>query len=175
MDRMIFESKMSERDIPHYTEEEKNELIGTSINSHFNDSLDERGNYSCIKKMEELAKGQIEISKYIRGRIVHTKLLDNLNTGINDTKSINAKGNMNCLIAVEELAELQVEILEYLVNNGNKLGITEELGDVSIGTDYVKQILGISEQDVDKAVDIKLERERQRLEYQTAKKMNKTE
>lgn len=68
-------------------------------------------------------------------------------------------------IAQEELAELVQAISKYMgeVPDSNML-VLEELADVTIVLSYVRQICGLSLEDLVKAINIKLEREKKRLE-----------
>lgn len=68
-------------------------------------------------------------------------------------------------IAQEELAELVQAISKYMreVPDSNML-VLEELADVTIVLSYVRQICGLSLEDLVKAINIKLEREKNRLE-----------
>lgn len=68
-------------------------------------------------------------------------------------------------IAQEELAELIQAISKYMRDtpDGSML-VLEELADVTIVLTYVRQICGLSLEDLVKAINIKIEREKKRLE-----------
>lgn len=68
-------------------------------------------------------------------------------------------------IAQEELAELVQAISKYMreVPDSNML-VLEELADVTIVLSYVRQICGFNLEDLVKAMNIKIEREKKRLE-----------
>lgn len=70
--------------------------------------------------------------------------------------SINSTGNdgIHLIIAMEELSELQKEISKELRGKGDKINVLEELADVQ----YVKKILGISDEDIEKAISVKIDR-----------------
>lgn len=74
--------------------------------------------------------------------------------------SINSTGNdgIHLIIAMEELAELQKEISKELRGKGDKVNVLEELADVQIVIYYVKKILRISDEDIQKAVSVKIDR-----------------
>lgn len=74
--------------------------------------------------------------------------------------SINSTGNdgIHLIIAMEELAELQKEISKELRGKGDKVNVLEELADVQIVIYYVKKILGIADEDIQKAVSVKIDR-----------------
>ena len=57
---------------------------------------------------------------------------------------------------VEELAELAKELTKALRNKGDITGILEELADVSLGIDYVKEIFDITDKELEYARSIKM-------------------
>ena len=59
---------------------------------------------------------------------------------------------------MEELSELQKEISKELRGKGDKVNVLEELADVQIVIYYVKKILGISNEDIEKAISVKIDR-----------------
>ena len=63
---------------------------------------------------------------------------------------IGKKGTRNLIIVMEELAELQEQLIMYLEREEDKLQIIEEMADVYMGLDYVKQICGISDKKISK-------------------------
>lgn len=70
-------------------------------------------------------------------------------------------------IAQEECAELIQAISKYIrVRDctGNQLAVLEELADVCICINYVAMAMKFGQADVIRAIDIKIERERKRLE-----------
>ena len=70
----------------------------------------------------------------------------------------NPLGHRNLIIVTEELAELAKEVTKELRGKGDKVSITEELADVALGIDSVKYICNIKDEDLQKAIDIKLKR-----------------
>ena len=72
--------------------------------------------------------------------------------------SKNNIGTMNLLIVMEELAELSQEISKYIRDSNNKIGILEEMADVYLGLKYIQKVIGISDEMMNKAINIKLER-----------------
>ena len=66
-------------------------------------------------------------------------------------------GHKQLIITAEELSELTQEVTKELRGKGNKLGLTEELADVLICTEYLKMICYISDEDLNKMIGIKLE------------------
>ena len=65
-------------------------------------------------------------------------------------------GFHNTVIVVEELAELAKELTKALRNKGDIVGILEELADVSLGIDYVKEIFDITDKELEYARSIKM-------------------
>lgn len=61
------------------------------------------------------------------------------------------------LIAMEELAELSQEVSKYLRGKGDYMGLLEELADVTIVMKHIKMILGIKDEDLNRAVCIKID------------------
>ena len=68
------------------------------------------------------------------------------------------RGLRNLIIAMEELSELQQEISKILRGKGDKLNVMEELVDVEVVMETVKNTMGITEQELDKVRYIKLKR-----------------
>ena len=62
----------------------------------------------------------------------------------------------NTVIVIEELAELTKELTKALRNKDDIVGILEELADVSIGVDYVKEIFDITDKELEYARSIKM-------------------
>lgn len=76
-------------------------------------------------------------------------------------------GEKKLRIAQEECAELIQAISKYLRDpdcSENRLAVLEELADVCICVNYVAMAMKNSYYDVNRAIDIKIERERKRLE-----------
>lgn len=82
--------------------------------------------------------------------------------------SFNADGGEKKLrIAQEECAELIQAISKYLRDpdcSENRLAVLEELADVYICVDYVAIAMKFSLKDVNRAIDVKVEMERKRVE-----------
>ena len=65
-------------------------------------------------------------------------------------------GFHNTVIVIEELAELTKELTKALRNKDDIIGILEELADVLIGVDYVKEIFDITDKELEYARSIKM-------------------
>lgn len=67
---------------------------------------------------------------------------------------------LKCTIAMEEFAELQQQISKHIRGYGDKLGLLEEMADAYICLKFLESIFDISSEDLQKAIDVKLNRER---------------
>ena len=68
------------------------------------------------------------------------------------------RGHRNLIIVMEELSELSKEISKKLRGKGDQYHILEELADVQLGIFYVQEICGISNDELHKAINVKLQR-----------------
>lgn len=74
-------------------------------------------------------------------------------------KAIDIYGELNQkVVAIEELAELQKEICKDLRGKGNRINLTEELADVEIMLEQLKEMYLIDTQALDLIKRQKLER-----------------
>lgn len=74
-------------------------------------------------------------------------------------KAIDIYGELNQkVVAIEELAELQKEITKDLREKGNRINLTEELADVEIMLEQLKEMYLIDTQALDLIKRQKLER-----------------
>lgn len=62
---------------------------------------------------------------------------------------------------MEEFAELQQQISKQ-IRGYDRIGLLEEMADAYVYLELLKSIFNISEEDMQKAVDVKLERERRK-------------
>lgn len=73
---------------------------------------------------------------------------------------------VNCIICMEEFAELQQEISKQLRDIGDISGLLEEMADAYICLDLLKEMFEITDDEIHKAVGIKIDRhKRNRNEY----------
>lgn len=70
----------------------------------------------------------------------------------------NPRGHRHLIIAMEELSELQKEVSKELRGKGDSTAILEELADVSIIISYIKEICGITDDALNKAINVKKDR-----------------
>ena len=77
---------------------------------------------------------------------------------------LNSKSNTeNKAIIIEELSELQKEITKDIRKKFNRDNFLEEIADVVIVLHMAKEIYNISESELDKAINEKMERNLSRL------------
>lgn len=114
----------------------------------------------------KLFKKALDFQLSSKGRINDLTVEEQLDTVKESIKVFDEKcpggfsGYHNILIVQEELAELQQELSKALRGNGmtDTIGILEELADVSIGIDYVKEVFGITDEELHQARTIKMRR-----------------
>ncbi len=70
----------------------------------------------------------------------------------------NPRGHKNLIIVMEELSELSKEVAKELRGKGDYYNILEELADVQLGIYYVQEICKISNDELQKAINIKMKR-----------------
>lgn len=81
-----------------------------------------------------------------------------------DNKDNNEREHRNLIIVMEELAELSQQISKQLRGKGDYYAILEELADVYLAIYYIKDIIGIKDSDLYKAVNIKADRLNKEIE-----------
>ena len=64
----------------------------------------------------------------------------------------------NLVIVMEELNELGQQVSKFCRGKCEHLDLVEEMADVTIGMEYLKQICKVSDEELHKAVQIKLDR-----------------
>lgn len=62
------------------------------------------------------------------------------------------------IVVMEELAELSQKISKVVHRRGNELTVLEELADVTIILQYIQRTMGFTDEDVNRAVNVKLSR-----------------
>lgn len=82
-----------------------------------------------------------------------------INKSIQSTNDLlGGHGNYNLVIAMEELNELGQQISKVLRGKLDKSHLIEEVADVIIALQYIKQICDISETEIDNAIQYKIKR-----------------
>ena len=72
---------------------------------------------------------------------------------------------LNCTIAMEEFAELTQQVSKQIRGYGDRIGLIEEMADAYICLKLLESIFNISPEDMQKAIDVKMDRERQKLMF----------
>lgn len=74
-------------------------------------------------------------------------------------KSNEQLGEKNKLvICMEEAAELSQAISKFYRNKPDRLNLIEEMGDMIICIESLKQLYGVTEEEINKAINIKIDR-----------------
>ena len=66
---------------------------------------------------------------------------------------------LKCTVAMEEFAELTQQISKQIRGFDDRIGLLEEMADAYICLDFLKSIFDITPEELQKAMDIKLQRE----------------
>lgn len=74
-------------------------------------------------------------------------------------------GYNNCEIVREELSELDIEISKAMRDKMDRMGLIEEMADVVAGLQYLMKIFNISQEELEKGISIKLNRESSRTDH----------
>lgn len=82
---------------------------------------------------------------------------------LSDTASTNKDRQL--LIAMEELAELSQELSKQLRGQGNRVGILEEMADVAVATRYARRVLGITDEELNQAICVKLDEALDKIDF----------
>lgn len=69
---------------------------------------------------------------------------------------------LKCVMAMEEFAELQQQISKRIRGYGDDVGLLEEMADVYISLHILESIFNVRTEDLEKAIDVKIEREKKR-------------
>lgn len=95
-------------------------------------------------------KSDIQLSEKERNRIIRKSLQK-------------YPWKLKCTIAMEEFAELQQQVSKQIRGYGDRLGLLEEMADTYICLDFLQSIFDVKNEDLQKAIDVKLQREREKL------------
>mgnify|MGYP000948325084 CR=1 FL=1 len=67
---------------------------------------------------------------------------------------------LKCTVAMEEFAELTQQISKQIRGFDDRIGLLEEMADAYICLDFLKSIFDITPEELQKAIDVKLQREK---------------
>lgn len=101
--------------------------------------------------IEQFNKAESSINREWIFNLLNQSIDSNLPDG-------NPRGHRNLIIAIEELSELSKEISKELRGKGDNTNILEELADVQIGIFYIQEICKINDEDLNKAMNVKMKR-----------------
>lgn len=101
--------------------------------------------------IEQFNKADSSVDKEWMLNVLNQSVDSNLSDG-------NPRGHRNLIIVMEELSELSKEISKELRGKGDKTNILEELADVQLGIYYVQEICKINNEDLYKAMNVKMKR-----------------
>ena len=59
---------------------------------------------------------------------------------------------------IEEMNELEIEITKEMTGTGDRMHVIEELGDVMMCIQYIKKIFNITDDDIQKSLQVKIDR-----------------
>lgn len=76
--------------------------------------------------------------------------------------NLNNNGTMNSIIVMEELSELSKEVSKAIRGKGDATSLLEEMADVYLGIKYLQEIYNISDEALNKAINVKLNRQNKR-------------
>lgn len=113
--------------------------------------------------MEQLAfinsfnKQTADFNKEELLNIINKSIDSNLGDG-------NPRGHKNLIIVMEELAELSQVVAKELRGKGDSINTLEEMADVCLALCYIKEIFNISNDDLHKAMKVKMYRVKDRLD-----------
>lgn len=102
-------------------------------------------------------KAQLEIAKTTLDEKDVDRVLTSALKRVPENK--NNKGTYNLIIVMEELAELTQQVSKYIRRKADRYCILEELADVYLAARYVKNIVGISDEELNAAINVKKNRQ----------------
>lgn len=77
---------------------------------------------------------------------------------IDSLQDQNPRGHYDLIICMEELAELQQAISKELRGKGDTVNILEEVADVLLCIGYIQEIVGLSDDLIISAMNVKIDR-----------------
>ena len=83
------------------------------------------------------------------------------------TPQQNKNGTLNLVITMEELGELQQQVSKFIRGKDNHYELLEEVADAYFVLGYIRDICGLSDEEVTKAINIKLNRQAKRNQEET--------
>lgn len=87
-----------------------------------------------------------------------------IRSSLSDEQEGMFKGYKNLIIVMEEFAECSKEVSKVLRNKEDKISLLEETADALLSIYYIQEICNISDEDLVRAVNVKLKRQNKRNE-----------
>lgn len=91
--------------------------------------------------------------------VVNPKYMDTVMNASAAALKGNTPGTANLIIAMEEYAEAQKEISKFLRGQGNRDDLLQELADASLSTKWAQKVVGITDSELNRAINAKLKRQ----------------
>ena len=108
-----------------------------------------------IMNRENFIEGLEVESSNINKNWITNVLIESIDSNLSDG---NPRGHRNLIIVMEELAELSQAIAKELRDKGDNINLLEELADVQLGIYYVQEIFNITDENLYKAMNVKMKR-----------------
>lgn len=108
-----------------------------------------------IMNRENFIEGLGDESSNINKNWITNVLIESIDSNLSDG---NPRGHRNLIIVMEELAELSQAIAKELRDKGDNINLLEELADVQLGIYYVQEIFNITNENLHKAMNVKMKR-----------------
>ena len=102
-------------------------------------------------------------SRFIQGLKSNIQLSENERRRIIRKSLQKYPWKLKCTVAMEEFAELQQQISKQIRGYGDRIGLLEEIADAYICLRFLESIFDVKEEDLQKAIDVKLDRERRNI------------
>lgn len=103
----------------------------------------------------EFIKKFNNVKNIISKKEIKTIILKSIEANSNDG---NPRGHKNLIIVMEELSELSQAVSKELRGKGDRVNLLEEYADVVLCLQYIKEIAGFTDKQIDKAITVKANR-----------------
>ncbi len=82
-------------------------------------------------------------------------------------KDLNKDGTLNLIIVMEEFSELIQQVSKFIRGKENHYELLEEVADGYLCMEYIKDLCGLSDVEVNKAINVKLAQQAKRNQEDT--------
>lgn len=82
-------------------------------------------------------------------------------------ENLNKEGTLNLIIVMEEFSELIQQVSKYIRGKDNHYELLEEVADGYLCLEYIKDLCGLSDVEINKAINVKLARQAKRNKEDT--------